>query len=80
MSVTTIYRPYRPSNGTEGMYFEAKFCERCAKNDPEKGCDIQARAFWHQIDDPEYPKEWIARDKPQDDLDDARCTAFERKV
>ena len=36
---------YTPSNGSEGDYFMAEWCERCAKDGyteehPEKGCPI----------------------------------------
>lgn len=49
-------RPYMPSNGTEGMMFEAEFCDRC-KNDDEdnqKFCPIHTKALAG-----EKPKEWI---------------------
>ena len=70
-------QPYRPSNGTEGLDFTARFCDRCTKGpDDEKDCDILARSFWHNIDEPEYPTEWIVDD---DGLSSPRCTAFERK-
>lgn len=32
------FRPYRPSNGTEGARFHAEYCDRCA-------CDAAYRAF-----------------------------------
>lgn len=51
------YRPYRPSNGTEGDIFMAEWCERCARNEGD-GCMIQLRALAHSIGDPEYPCEW----------------------
>ena len=28
----TVSCPYRPSNGTEGMAFEARFCQRCERD------------------------------------------------
>ena len=71
--------PYRPSNGTEGAYFMARFCERCQRDDAfQKGvgdsCPIAASTMAFGIDHPDYPKEWIA----DDDLGhNARCTAFE---
>lgn len=72
-TVTAIYRPYRPSNGSEGLWFQGEFCDRCSRWSEETGCDIANRTFWHQIDEPEYPKEWVEGD------DGPRCTAFERK-
>lgn len=43
--------PYMPSNGTEGNYFEALWCERCAKN---YNCDIIIQAYCG-----DQPPEWI---------------------
>lgn len=66
------YRPYRPSNGTEGEIFMAVWCERCALDDPDgDGCKIQARTLAFSIDHPEYPGEWNFTNAgtPQ-------CTAF----
>lgn len=69
--------PYRPSNGTEGAIFERAWCARC-KHEPDyepggKDCMIQFHAFWNDIGDEDYPKEWIwKRERPV-------CTAFEEK-
>jgi len=75
--------PYRPSSGTEGMDFEAEFCDRCQKEkafweasygldspDPAPICPIHARALMYLPDDPEFPAEWI------EDENGPRCTAF----
>lgn len=56
--------PYRPSNGTEGCMFESLWCEPCAMEnyDPETntgGCDILMRSLAFNLNDAEYPKEWI---------------------
>jgi len=70
-------RPYRPSNGTEGMWFDSQWCEHCARdaawrenvnNDP---CEILNLTFALDINHPEYPKEWIK----DDDGGNPRCTA-----
>ena len=70
--------PYRPSNGTEGMYFEAEWCDKCEKDvwyrkDPDRGtgCIILANALAFDIGDSEYPKEWVYNlyNKPS-------CSAF----
>lgn len=66
-------RPYRPSNGTAGMIFEEKHCEVCSNFD-EGSCDIYFNAALYEIDEPEYPKEWI-----YDENDIPTCTKFERK-
>ena len=72
-------RPYRPSNGCEGMDFMRDFCDRCEKDrlyretkDGEKGCKIMLATFLYEPADPRYPKEWVQ------DEQGARCTAFER--
>lgn len=69
----STFRPYRPSNGTEGDIFMAQWCERCALADYNgDGCMIQLRALAHSIGDPEYPAEWRLTNggAPQ-------CTAFD---
>mgnify|MGYP004224667425 CR=1 FL=1 len=72
MAQDGIYRPYRPSNGTEGDIFMAQWCDKCALSDYEgDGCMIQLRALAHRVDEPEYPAEWSFTNggAPQ-------CTAF----
>lgn len=81
-TVTTIYRPYRPSNGSEGLWFQGEFCDRCSRWSEETGCDIANRAFWHQIDEPEYPKEWVEvrpDDSNLDHIPEVTCTAYDPK-
>ena len=72
-------RPYKPSNGCEGMDFMDEFCHRCTKDakyratqDVADGCPIVATALLFEPADPRYPKEWVT------DEDGPRCTAFER--
>jgi hypothetical protein len=65
-------KPYRPSNGSEGMIFEGRWCDRCAKDDPEEGCGIMLRAMLHEIHEPEYPREWVQGSKGEN----PHCTAF----
>jgi len=74
--VRILYRRYRPSNGTEGMMFIERWCERCVRDNPEKEeyCDILNRTLMYNLSDPEYPTEWI-----EDDDMNPRCTAFEAK-
>lgn len=63
--------PYRPSNGTEGDMFMAQWCENCALSGYDgDGCMIQLRSLAHDIDEPEYPVEWIKTDEGP------KCTAF----
>ena len=47
-------KPYRPSNGTEGDYFEAAWCDDCTKQD---GCPIWMAMLMNDKNDPGYPKE-----------------------
>ena len=69
--------PYRPSNGSEGMEFEARFCDHCSRDaafrenmDGADGCPILAAVFIYDVDQQQYPKEWI------EDDNGPRCTAF----
>ena len=70
-------KKYRPANGSEGMRFMARFCDRCAKEEyderhPEKGCRILAATMAFDVDDEEYPDEWT-----YDQDGKPTCTAFE---
>lgn len=69
-------RKYRPSNGSEGMDFTARFCDRCRRDQAFQdgtgdSCPIVAATVICDVDDPDYPKEWI------EDEQGPRCTAFE---
>lgn len=67
--------PYRPSNGTEEMWFDDEFCNHCIHQNPDpdahKNCEISCRAFCYNIDDEEYPREW-----QYDSMGQPTCTAF----
>lgn len=59
-------QPYRPGSGTEGMAFDDLWCEHCARDaewreDPDAadGCQILSDTFVYDVDDPNYPKEWV---------------------
>lgn len=66
---------YKPSNGSEGMWFENEYCMNCLNCDPDpngkKQCQILFRAFWYDIDDNEYPVEWV-----YDENDKPMCTEY----
>lgn len=69
---------YRPSNGTEGDYFQEAWCARCKADrayresgGKEAGCDLIARSMAFKVDEPRYPKEWVWRDGYP------VCTAFD---
>lgn len=69
---------YRPSNGTEGMYFTSRFCDRCAhekwshtQQNGDKQCDILSRSMMCDLKDENYPKEW-----QYDKEDKPTCTMF----
>lgn len=66
--------PYRPSNGTDGDAFEARWCARCAKFRGGK-CGILFRAFAHDVDHPAYPREWVRTEEHRW----GTCTAFMAK-
>jgi hypothetical protein len=73
------HKPYRPSNGTEGDCFMAKWCAKCKRDQARRededadGCDIVTLVYALNIGDAEYPKEWR-----QDGPEGPRCTAFEQ--
>lgn len=57
-------KSYRPSNGTEGMSFIERQCGDCVhdkeqRETGENGCSIIAAAMAFDIEDAEYPKEWV---------------------
>ena len=56
-------KSYRPSNGTEGHWFESQWCNRCVK---ESGCTILTGAYAGKS-----PKQWVEGD------DGPRCTSFQ---
>jgi len=63
---------YRPSNGTEGEGFMARFCANCRRDqDEDEPCTIATWAMAVDADDPDYPTEWIV------DESGPRCTAFD---
>ena len=62
-------RLFQPSNGTQGMDFMARWCERCAKYRNGR-CGILGRSMLYEPGDAKYPVEWRYVDgKPA-------CTAF----
>jgi hypothetical protein len=73
----TTREPYRPSCGTEGADFAARWCSLCERDRAfregrDDGCPIQAATFIYSEDDPAYPVEWR-----EDGPSGPRCTAFE---
>jgi len=67
-------KPYQPSNGDEGIWFMDEFCMQCTKCNPnpdlEPQCMILCHSMAYNINDEEYPKEWV-----QEDGMYGRCTA-----
>lgn len=53
---------YMPSNGSEGSWFEDKYCMRCVHTNPDprgkKQCEIWCMAIMSDFGSAEYPKEW----------------------
>ena len=63
-------KKYRPSCGTEGLMFFEKYCANCKHDSKEEEpCEIIMYTMFYDIDEPEYPKEWIYQD------DKPTCTA-----
>lgn len=71
-------RMYRPTSGTEGEMFIGHFCRNCihgkyehTRDINDKPCEIISFSFMCDINDKDYPEEWI-----YDDKDKPTCTAF----
>jgi hypothetical protein len=64
---------YRPSNGTEGDFFMDKFCFRCRNDSEDAQCSLLIASMVFDVDDPEYPSEWVQNE----DGIGGYCTAFE---
>ena len=65
-----VVKKFQPSNATQGDSFRASFCNQCKRGGD---CEIELNTMLYDIDDPEYPCEWVIQDGR------AQCTAFERK-
>jgi hypothetical protein len=86
-----VTKPYRPSNGEEGLMFQEAWCDRCMRDRAfresdgnAEGCSILSSSMLYETDDPKYPKEWVwepAALQRDGGLtigpSGARCTAFE---
>lgn len=71
---------YQPSNGDEGEMFMERWCALCSKDNLdhetfEGGCPIIAYTMALQVDDPDYPKEWVISPDGQ-----PVCTAFDDRA
>lgn len=68
-------KKYQPSNGSEGDWFEDKFCMNCLHTNPDPckkpQCEIWCRAVCWNVNDEHYPKEWI-----YDKNNKPTCTAW----
>lgn len=66
---------YSPSNGTEGDWFESKFCMQCIHTNPDPTkrpqCQIWCAAVVHWPGGEGYPKEWV-----YDENNKPTCTAW----
>lgn len=66
---------YQPSNGTEGMIFYERWCDRCHRERHGRECSIYTRTMAYDLGDKKYPREWVK------DIGEypgnPRCTAFE---
>ena len=74
------HKPYRPSNGSEGGEFEAKYCGKCQHDTKfrktqtgDDGCEIHLYAMNFRITDEQYPPEWIVGDNGP------TCTKFKHE-
>jgi len=70
---------YRPSNGTEGMIFQGRWCGRCQKRESPDGalCEILGQTMVLGVEDPDYPAEWVVgEDWPRKTEHGPQCLAF----
>lgn len=67
-------KPYRPSNGEEGSYFERAYCSHCKHETKQNPCSIWTVAHFADVDDDDYPKELQYGTDGQ-----PTCTAFDPK-
>lgn len=68
---------YRPSNTTEGDAFYSRWCTHCERDRANRedecaaGCKILSLTMLFDVDDPEYPSEWVICERKI-----PRCTAY----
>ncbi len=78
-SPSEVPQLYRPSNGTEGIYFQERWCDHCKADkafrdsgyEDGDGCPILAATMGYDITHPKYPREW------QWQKGEPICTAFD---
>jgi len=75
---SSVGKPYRPSNGTEGALFMGRFCDQCTEDNlndiGEGGCKIILLSMSFDVDESGYPKEWVY-DKDGQPI----CTAWKQR-
>ena len=68
---------YRPSSGTEGIWFCDKFCDHCLNQHPDpdnpKQCEILMKTMIYDVNDNRYPEEWQYKEE-----DVPACTAWQK--
>lgn len=52
-------KPWLPANGSEFDGFYEGYCERCKHESEDIVCEVIKLSMFHEIGEPEYPKEWI---------------------
>lgn len=55
-------KPYRPSNGTDGDWFQDDWCSKCHFEHGKKQCKTLNLTMFFDTNDKEYPKEWVYKD------------------
>ena len=70
---------FKQSNSDQGSCFESDYCLNCrryrrSKQTDDYYCRIRLYTFAYDIDDPEYPSEWIYQEDGS-----PTCTAFDDK-
>lgn len=79
MSYDDPGKPYRPSNGTDGMAFTETYCDRCEKDALFRetegelgGCQLLSNSMLYELGEEGYPAEWVYNESRC-----PTCTAFE---
>lgn len=52
-------KPYRPTNGFEGVDFQNEWCMTCRHYHVQAGCPILNASMMYETDEPGYPNQWI---------------------
>lgn len=65
------------SSGSEGMDYEARYCERCIHYNEHDGCPVMRLHFEHNYEECDKPDSFLHALIPMDsDRNNQQCTMF----